>query len=130
MVKGKVLSLSTPYGRYDVRVAQKSYAVNKALAVVLYYNERNEWLPYANITVNIESGETVRKYVDEDLAVTFGKRYACQYVDTNNCEWATRFLEENKIAFFTGCFADSGFCSYPLYAFDLEKLSELGKAVA
>lgn len=127
MIKGKNLSLTTPYGQYDVRVAQKSYAVNKALAVVLYYNDCGEWLPYCNITVNIESGEIVRKFFDEELAVSVGKRYACQYVDTNNCEWATRFLEENKIAFFTGCFADSGFCSYPLYAFNLDKLEELSR---
>lgn len=127
MVKGKNLSLITSYGQYDVRVAQMSYDFNKALAVVLYYNDCGSWLPYCNITVNIVSGETVRKFLDEDLSATSGNRYACQYVDTNNCEWAARFLEENGIAFFTGFFADSGFCSYPLYAFDLDRLEELSR---
>lgn len=125
MVKGKILSLRTPYGIYDVRVAQRCYAVNKSLAVVLYYNDCGQWLPYANITVNIESGENLRKFSDDALKNRPDKRYACQYVDTNNFECAIQFLVENNIAFATGVFADSGFCSYPLYAFDLDRLEEL-----
>lgn len=125
MVKGKILRLSTPYGQYDVRVARKSYASNGSLAVVLYYDECGQFLPFGSITVNIEDGDNVRARYDLWILAKEGKRFACQYVDTNNFEYVVRFLEENKIAFFTGGFADSGYCSYPLYAFDLDKLAEL-----
>ncbi len=44
------------------------------------------------------------------------------FVDTNNCDWAERFLKKNKLAKDTGIKARSGFCSYPLYEWDTTKL--------
>ena len=49
----------------------------------------------------------------------------CGYLDTNNMSEIERFIKENGIGEFTGWKQRSGFCSYPLYKFDPEKLREL-----
>lgn len=46
------------------------------------------------------------------------------YIDTNNCSWAETMLKQHKFAKDTGNWERSGFCSYPLYEFDLKKFSE------
>lgn len=68
----------------------------------------NEGCPYADLTVNIE-------YLpEEDMAA----------VDTNNCSWAETFIEENKLGEKTPYTFRSGFCVYPIYRFDLNKVKE------
>lgn len=49
----------------------------------------------------------------------------CAYVDINNMPELEKFIEENEIGEFTGLTGRSGFCEYPLYLFDPEKLREL-----
>ena len=49
----------------------------------------------------------------------------CAFVDTNNMPELEDFLVENGIAEFTGLEQKSGYCSYPLYQFDVEKMREL-----
>ena len=44
------------------------------------------------------------------------------FVDTNNCPWAEEFIQENGLGEFTGIYGNSGFCTYPLYEFNLGKL--------
>ena len=46
------------------------------------------------------------------------------YVDTNNCPWAEDFIEKNGLGKFLGIYGNSGYCTYPLYEFDLGKLRE------
>ena len=46
------------------------------------------------------------------------------YVDVNNCPWAKDFIEINKLGTPTGVSTGSGYCLYPLYKFDLEKVEE------
>lgn len=51
---------------------------------------------------------------------------ATAFVDTNNngfwgCE---DFIKKNGLGTFTGITADSGFCTYPLYRFDISKFTE------
>ncbi|MBR1741554.1 MAG: DUF4313 domain-containing protein [Lachnospiraceae bacterium] len=46
------------------------------------------------------------------------------YVDTNNCPWALDFIKEYSLGEPTGRTRKSGFCTYPLVRFDMEKLKE------
>lgn len=62
--------------------------------------------PYATLTVNLG------KMLESDKA----------YVDTNNFPEAESFIKKYRLGKPTGNYAYSGFCSYPLYQFDLKKL--------
>lgn len=53
-----------------------------------------------------------------------GNKKTNSFVDTNNCDWAERFIEENKLGKKTGNYGFSGFCCYPEYEFDLRKLNK------
>ena len=46
------------------------------------------------------------------------------YIDTNNCSWAEDFLVDNDFGLPTGEYKDSGFCIYPLYQLDLERIGK------
>lgn len=95
------------YGHtYKVNVLSTRYTFYNSLAVVMEtVNEE----PFATITVNLPDSKGLK----ENLA----------FIDTNNCPWAVDFLTENKIAIDTGVRASSGYCTYPLFEFDMSKLS-------
>lgn len=85
-----------------LRLHTTTYRSNGTLAV--FATEGDE--EFATLTVNIpESG----LFCYENTA----------FIDTNNCPWAEKFLKENKIAKPTGHYGHSGWCSYPLYEFNL-----------
>jgi hypothetical protein len=65
--------------------------------------------PYGDVTVNLLS--SMPPY--------------CAFVDTNNMPELEDFLVKNGIAEFTGLAQTSGFCSYPLYQFNVEKMRGL-----
>lgn len=46
------------------------------------------------------------------------------YIDTNNCSWAEKMLKKMKFAKPTGFMGHSGYCTYPLYEFNLKKFHE------
>lgn len=48
------------------------------------------------------------------------------YVDTNNCPWAPEWIETNGLGTKTNVRARSGYCTYPLYQFDMEQIRERG----
>ena len=48
----------------------------------------------------------------------------CGYVDTSKCPELEAFIEKHGLGEFTGLMGGSGFCSYPLYLFNPEKLRE------
>ena len=103
----KFYTVKTDFGMYKVRILPTKYLYNNNLAVALA-TDTNE--PFAKITVNIvDHGE-----LPADMA----------FVDTNNCPWAEDFLTENGLAEKTDTEARSGYCVYPLYKFDLDKLKE------
>ena len=58
----------------------------------------NDGLPYADLTVNIET-------LPDDHAA----------VDTNNCPWVEQVLFDTGIGIPTGKYRASGFCNYPIY---------------
>ena len=62
--------------------------------------------PYGNLTVNLS------ERLLPDTA----------YVDTNNMPDAEMFIKEYSLGEFTGTIRRSGFCDYPLYRFNLNKI--------
>lgn len=46
----------------------------------------------------------------------------CAFVDVNNAPWAEKFIQENNLGRHLGIYVQSGFVSYPLYKFNLDKL--------
>ena len=95
------------YGKeYDVSVRKQKY-VDGGLAIVLDYFDLDYQcvMPFAKLTVNLGR-----------------MNYGYAYVDTNNCPWAEEFIAENGLGEPTGDICCSGFCVYPLYKFDMEKI--------
>lgn len=104
------MKYKSDFGEYEVKVQLNTYQNNGTLAIMLF--EPGEG-PFTSLTVNIEDSN---RYASESKA----------FVDTNNNPEAIAFIEENKLGQFTGITGNSGFCTYPLYEFDLNKLrSEL-----
>ena len=94
------------YGEVSrVMAIASNYVDDGSLAVVLV---RDDGSPYANVTVCLSESASLP-----------GNQ---AFVDTNNDPWAPAFLKENGIASPAGKSARSGWCDYPLYEFDLEKL--------
>lgn len=99
------MTLTTDYGTYDVRIKRSTYIKPKNLAIVLDCDEG----PFATLTVNIADTKLPKD---------------CAYVDTNNCPWAEKFIGDYELGKYLGVWSTSGFCQYPLYWFDLDKISE------
>ena len=103
----KLYTVKTDFGTYKVRTQPTKYLYTNNLAVLLDGVTQE---PFATITVNLPGhGE-----LPADTA----------FVDTNNCPWAEDFLTKNGLAEKTNTEARSGYCIYPLYRFDMEKLNE------
>lgn len=70
-----------------------------------------------------ENGETFA-----DITVCLGQPLmpGFAFIDTNNCRWAEEMLRKNGIAkpARNGACMASGYCTYPLYEFDMSKFSE------
>lgn len=94
----------------EVSLHCSNYANNGNLAIVVkYFDEDFEcWMQYGVLTVNFEEG--------------LPEGYA--YVDTNNFPCAKELIGSGKIGEWTGKTRVSGWCSYPLYRFDVEKIKE------
>lgn len=88
---------------HKVETSKKNYWDNGNLAITL--SEPGEG-PYATLTVN--------------LGKKLPKNQA--FVDTNNCYWAERFIQENELGHPAGEVGYSGWCRYPLYEFDLDRI--------
>ena len=95
----------TDFGTYDVTLRKTSYKNNNNLAIALDSPTEG---PFAVITVNIHE---------------LPEGYA--FVDTNNCPWAEKFIKDHGLGEFANAVGHSGYCTYPLYKFDMEKLAEM-----
>ncbi len=96
-------------GRVPVRLEINSYMNNGRLYIGLTEAEGEYPEPFADMTVNIDG--PCPPY--------------CGYVDINNCPELEEFIEKNGLGEFTDMVGHSGFCQYPLYMFNAEKLREL-----
>ena len=97
------------YGNtYNVRIERKAYANNDTLALSLITEDGE---PFCNLTVNLIDSTVWGNSTDA-------------FVDTNNCPWADDFIEQNNLGEPVGFEARSGFCTYPLYRFNLDELDK------
>ena len=106
-IKDYTYKFKSPYGEeYNLIPVKGNYAKNDSLAVSLFDVDSME--DYAMITRCFPTA-----------CYSNGKS---SFVDTNNCSWAPKFIEENKLGEPTGCRFTSGYCSYPEYTFDDSKM--------
>ncbi len=104
----KELKFKSQWGtEHMVELEIQQYLNNGCMHIDLIETESRE--PYSNLTVNL--GTKVPPY--------------CAYIDTNNLPEAIRFIEEHNLGEFTTIVGFSGFCEYPLYMFNVERLREL-----
>lgn len=101
----------TNYGNYRVRVVCRRYCTGTLAILLESYNGE----PIATLTTNLDNG----------VCAANGEEYA--YVDTNNNPTAEEFIKENKLGTPTLIQSPSGYCVYPLYKFDLNRLREISK---
>ncbi len=99
----KLYKCITNFGIYDVYPTKATYS-NGRTAILLITSTGEE---LARLTVNIPNHEVYEK--DNS------------FVDTNNVSWAEEFLLTNNLAVNLYLWAPSGFCTYPLYKFNLDK---------
>lgn len=85
-------------------MSASSYAQGKHIALQLWCEDG----PFATLTTNLAP-----KGTDKNI----------QAVDTNNCPWAPALIKRLKIGTPTGKYVHSGFCTYPLYEFDMERIA-------
>lgn len=91
-------------GRNVVAVEEK-YVCNGALAVKLY--SRTGEL-YATLTVNLPESNNLE--------------YGYAFVDAYNLRWAKEFINKYELGHFANRYASDGWCTYPLYKFDISRL--------
>jgi len=94
-------------------LSTEQYEMSGSLAVEVYEIPADGGEPeyFDTITVALPDSIFIE---DEDVA----------YIDTNNCSWAVKMLKKMKLAKDTGDWSRSGFCTYPLYKFNLNKFTE------
>lgn len=105
------MKVKTYFGEYEVKMVCSTYRNNNSLAIILTcHNDEYDFdEPFADLTVNLSGDIANDTY---------------QFVDTNNCPWAEEFIEENNLGTPTGLYGGSGYCSYPLYQFNIDKIKE------
>lgn len=99
-------------GDYKVEFLVDKYANNGRLALMLFsYDEEEECMEdFCDVTVNLPE----YSLSDEN----------CAFLDTNNAPYILNFLLDNKLGELTGRQPQSGFCTYPEFRFDMEKIAE------
>lgn len=101
------------YGTYDVNIIIDHYKLDGSLAIELI--DAHDGSPLTSLTICLT----------DDLGLPYfcvGSNRA--FVDTNNVPEAEAFIREYKLGKFTGIKKPSGFCTYPLYEFDLDRLTK------
>lgn len=109
MDKEKLIYKSEYSGDNEVELNIQTYQNNGRIFIGLVSNEEGYSQPFADLTVNIDAP---------------APNY-CGYLDTNNLSNVERFVCENDLGEFTGLMGRSGFCEYPLYLFNVDRLREL-----
>lgn len=97
---------------YEVYLEKDSYSDNDSLAILVF--DASDGSPFAVLTVNLDETPWCYQHAKDKESVAF--------VDINNNTWAEKFIKDNKLGEPIGRYGHSGFCSYPLYRFDLSKL--------
>lgn len=92
-------------GTFDIQ----QYMNNRAMFIGLMCNEDGYEEPFGDVTVNLSVA---------------APNY-CGYLNVNDMPDIEKFITDNDIGEFTGFTQRSGFCEYPLYLFNVDKLREL-----
>ena len=109
MEKEKLIYKSEYTGDNEVELDIQTYHNNGRIFIGLITNEDGSPEPCGDVTVNIDA--PAPDY--------------CGYLDTNNLSNVENFIRENDLGEFTGLTGRSGYCEYPLYLFNVDKLREL-----
>lgn len=96
-------------GDSEIQLEVQQYADNGRIAISMITDEEGYPELFGFLTVNIDA--PAPDY--------------CGYLDTNNLSNAEKFVTENGLGEFTGVTGRSGYCEFPLYLFNVEKLCEL-----
>ncbi len=97
------------YKGTEVILTRCKYTSNDTLAVLMF--EKGTGDEFGVITVNLDGYDAL---CDDTTA----------YLDTNNFPDIREFLEDNNLASYAGFDGQSGYCTYPLYMFDITKIPE------
>ena len=103
--ENEMLTINGWMGEEKVFITRDSYSNNGNTAICLYCEDGAPW---ATLTVNLE-----------------GLPSGLCYLDTNNVPNAEEFVQKYGIGSPTGLYGQSGFCEYPLYQLNLDRLNEL-----
>ena len=105
-----MLTINGWLGEVEVFIVKDAYTSNDNTAIqLLCWNDEFGCIePWATLTVNLED-------LPEELC----------YLDTNNVPNAEEFMQKYGIGSPTGLYTTSGFCTYPLYLIDMNRLNEL-----
>ena len=100
------------WGRdYPIMLRKDNYVDNNKLHIGMITDADGFLEPYADLTVNVEGFNP--------------KNNNCALIDTNNLGNDIIFwLMDNKLGKSTARWANSGFCSYPEFEFDLDEVNK------
>ena len=107
--KKQVTYNSSITGETQVTFDIQQYMNNSAMFIGLMCNEDGYEEPFGDVTVNLSVA---------------APNY-CGYLNVNDMPDIEKFITDNDIGEFTGFTQRSGFCEYPLYLFNVDKLREL-----
>ena len=107
--KKQVTYNSSFSGETQVTLDIQQYMNNKAMYIGLMCNEDGYDEPFGDVTVNLSVA---------------APNY-CGYLNVNDMPDIEKFITENELGEFTGFTQRSGYCEYPLYLFNVDKLREL-----
>lgn len=101
------LIVNTRFGSYTVSsIVTERYIADDSPAILLWSIFDG---PIARITVCLDDKELLTNEA---------------YVDTNNCPWAPDWITANGFGKATGKTRQSGYCTYPSFLFDMDRLAE------
>lgn len=103
----KTFEINTPWNTTNgCFLVKETYLNNLHVALSIFCDEG----PFADLTVNIDGIER------------FPKNFSC--IDTNDFPQGTMLAEQLGIGKPTEYVLRSGFCTYPVYEFDMDKIKE------
>ena len=109
--KKQVTYNSSITGETQVTFDIQQYMNNRAMFIGLMCNEDGYEEPFGDVTVNLSVA---------------APNY-CGYLNVNDMPDIEKFITDNDLGEFTGFTQRSGFCEYPLYLFNVDKLREAGE---
>lgn len=106
----KTLTLNAWEQDYQAFFHTDHYANNGNLYVgIAFFDEDGQPAPWSDLTVNLDV-----KCADD-----------CAFIDTNNnSDRIVEWLITHQLGWLTGNMRSSGFCMYPEFQFNMEKLKE------